>query len=91
VGEGSSLERLREEVREVTLEVIRLAGRRLALAREIGEIKRRRALPIEDLEVERELRRLVLKECQICGVDDRFGLKLLDLLTVEAKRVQGVR
>ncbi len=91
MGEEPSLEELRDEVREATLGMIRLAGRRLELARRIGEIKRKRGLPVEDPEVEGELRRLVLEECRARGVDGRLGLRLLDLLIDESKRVQGGR
>lgn len=85
----SSLDELREEIKKVTLEILRLAGERLSLAKRIGEIKRQKGLPIEDLEAEKELKYTVLKRCRACGVDDRFGLKLLNLLIDEAKRVQS--
>lgn len=85
----SNLDELREELKKVTLEILRLIGKRLSLARKIGEIKRQKGLPIEDLEAERDLRRIVLEKCRAYGVDDRFSLKLLNLLIDEAKRVQG--
>jgi len=89
MGEESNLDELREEIKKVTLKMLRLAGERLSLARKIGEIKRQKGLPIEDLEAERDLRRTVLEKCRIYGVDKRFSLKLLNLLIDEAKRVQS--
>ena len=88
MNEESNLDMLREEIKKVTVEIIRLTGKRLSLAKKIGEIKHQRNLPIEDLKVERELKRIVLEKCQTYNVDSRFGLRLLNLLIDEAKRVQ---
>jgi len=83
-----SLEKLREEIRQATVEIIRLAGERLSLAKKIGKLKREMGMPIEDMKAEEELRSLTLEKCQTYGVDHRFGLKLLSLLMDESKRVQ---
>jgi len=83
-----SLEELREEIRQATVGIIRLTGERLSLAKKIGKLKRETGMPIEDLKAEEELRRLVLEKCQAYGVDRRFGLKLLNLLIDESKKVQ---
>jgi len=83
-----TLEELREEIRQATVEIIRLVGERLSLAKKIGKLKRGMGMPIEDLKAEEELRRLVLEKCRAYGVDIRFGLKLLNLLIDESKRVQ---
>jgi len=83
-----SLEELREEIRQVTVEIIRLAGERLSLAKKIGKLKREMGMPIEDPKAEEELRRLILEKCQAYSVDSRFGLKLLSLLIDESKRIQ---
>ncbi len=86
--DGSNLGKLRNEIRDVTVEIMRLAGKRLLLARKLGEEKRRRGLPVEDLEVERELKQAVLEKCQEYGVERRFSIKLLNLLIDQAKQVQ---
>ena len=91
MGEESNLDTLRKEIREVTVEIMRLAGKRLALAERVGEIKSQRGLPIENFMVEEELKRAVLEKCQAYNIDRRFGLKLLNLLIDEAKRVQRKR
>ncbi|MEM2936819.1 MAG: chorismate mutase [Candidatus Bathyarchaeia archaeon] len=83
-----SLKELREEIRQATVEIIRLTGERLSLAKKIGRLKREMGMPIEDLKAEEELRSLTLEKCQAYGVDRRFGLKLLNLLIDESKRVQ---
>jgi chorismate mutase len=83
-----SLEELREDIRQATVEIIRLVGERLSLAKRIGRLKQEIGMPIEDLKAEEELRRLALKKCQAYGVDRHFCLKLLNLLIDESKRVQ---
>lgn len=89
MGEELNLDDLREEIRKITVDMLRLAGKRLSLAKRIGEIKRQKSLPMEDLKAEKELKHLVLEKCRAYGVDDRFGLKLLNLLIDEAKRAQS--
>jgi len=88
MSEESNLDMLREEIKKITIEIIRLTGKRLLLAKKIGEIKNQRNLPIEDLKVEKELNQVIIEKCQIYNVDRSFGLKLLNLLIDEAKRVQ---
>jgi len=82
------LDKLRNEIRDVTVEIMRLAGRRSLLARKLGEAKRRKGLPMEDLEVERELKQFVLEKCREYEVERRFSIKLLNLLIDQAKQVQ---
>ena len=88
MGEELNLDELREEIRKITVDMLRLAGKRLSLAKRIGEIKRQKGLPMEDLKAEKELKHLVLEKCRVYGVDERLGLKLLNLLIDEAKRAQ---
>lgn len=82
------LEDLRDEISKVTTEIIRLCGERFSLARKIGEIKAEIGLPIEDSEVEENLKQKVLETCHLFGVDTKFALKLLNLLLDESKQVQ---
>lgn len=84
----TKLDALREEVRQLTSEIIRLMGRRLALAREIGDVKRKLGLPVDNHNVERDLRDVVIEACKRNGVDEDFGLRILDLLIEEAKKFQ---
>ena len=86
--EEHDLDVLREEIKKITVEIIRLTGRRLSLAKKVGYIKNKRNLPIEDLKVERELKSIILEKCTRYDVNSRFGLELLNLLIDEAKRVQ---
>ncbi len=86
--DSSDLDKLRNEIRDVTVDIMQLAGRRLVLARKLGAEKRRRDLPVEDLEVERELKKTVLEKCREYGIEKRFSINLLNLLIDQAKQVQ---
>lgn len=83
------LEDLREEIRKVTAEIIKLCGKRFSLVERVGEIKLGKCLPIEDSDVEEELRQAVLENCRLYGVNSELGTRLLDLLLEESKRLQG--
>ncbi|MBS7624302.1 chorismate mutase [Candidatus Bathyarchaeota archaeon] len=86
--EQTSLRSLREEIARLTLEIIRLSGERLALARKIGEIKARMGMPVEDQTAENDLRMRVIDFSRKNGINEDFSLKLLELLIEESKRVQ---
>jgi chorismate mutase len=79
---------MRKEIRRVTLDIIGLCGKRVQLARQIGEIKAKKGMSIEDPEVEEELKSEVLKLCQARGLDKAFCVQLLKLLLDESKQVQ---
>jgi len=87
VGERA-LRALREEIAKVTLEIVRLCGRRFILAGRIGEVKAAMGLPLEDRRVEEGLRRMILEECKLLGLSEEFGTNLLNLLIEESKRIQ---
>ena len=87
--EKSSLDALRKESEDVLVEIMRLMGKRSSLARSIAETKMRQSLPIEDLEVERRLNRIVRQKCKAYGVDPNLGLRVLNLLIEESKNVQS--
>jgi len=88
LAERADLEDLRKEMARITLEITRLCGERLLLARKIGEAKSKMSIPIEDLKIEQELRIQALEICQSYGMDENFCLRLLGLLLDESKRVQ---
>jgi len=82
------LKDLRNKITKITLEIIRLSGERMALAKKIGEIKARNNMPIEDPLIEQELRSKVIDLSQKHNINVNFSLKLLNLLIEESKRVQ---
>lgn len=84
------LSELRQQVRELTVNVIKLSSERLRLASSISEEKRALSLPVEDPEVERSLKQhvvnLVLRgEIE---VDPEFALRLTNLLIEESIKLQ---
>lgn len=86
--EKPDIARLRREIERVTRQIISLTGRRFRLAKKIAEAKKRENLPVEEREVERNLREIVSRECGQNGVRLDFGLRLLNLLIEEAKRIE---
>ncbi|MCL4355440.1 MAG: aminotransferase class I/II-fold pyridoxal phosphate-dependent enzyme [Nitrososphaerota archaeon] len=85
------IDELRVKIAETTVEIIRLAGRRNNLAREVGRLKAIESIPIEDDAVEDSLLREVTEECDRAGVDRSAGLKMLALLLAESKKAQGIQ
>jgi chorismate mutase len=78
------LEVLRNEVKVVTEDIIKLLGKRLELTRKIGKIKASLGMAIIDPKVENELRKSVSALCKKNGVNELFGLLILDLLIKES-------
>lgn len=88
MSDKSAISELRKEITKVTLEIFRLCGERLQLAKKMGEVKVREDMPIESLEVEQKMRREVLDVCRTYGMDTGFCLRLLGLMLDESKRIQ---
>jgi len=88
LAEGQGIAELRKEITRVTLEIFRLCGERLQLAKQIGEAKARENMPIESFKVEERLRREVLDVCRTHGMDTGFCLRLLESILDESKRIQ---
>lgn len=83
-----ALEKLREEIREVDDQILKLVSKRLELVKKIGEIKRKRGLPIVDSNVEKEVIERALVSSREFGLDRDFTVKLVNLLIAEAVRLQ---
>ena len=84
----SKLKALREEVRDITKEIIKLASLRLSITKEIDVIKRSMNLPIIDYEAERDLKNSIINTCKKYHVDEQFGIRLLNILIDESVRMQ---
>ncbi len=82
------LDTLRDEIKNSTLEIIRLIGKRAALSEEVGIEKRNAGIPIVNQEVEKHLRAEVVNHCRNNGLDESFGLNLLNQLVNESIRIQ---
>jgi aspartate aminotransferase len=79
---------LRKEIEGITAEIFKLIGKRFALAQDIARAKREKSLPIDDVDVEKKLKEIVIKNCESYGVNLDFGLRLLNLLIEESKNIQ---
>ncbi len=83
-----SIDEMRKRIDRVTLEIFDLCGERLQLVKQIGEIKAREGIAIENAKIEQKLKVRVLMQCKKYGINEKFGSKLLQLLLEESKQVQ---
>jgi len=88
VQEKDSLEIARDEIRRLTEEIIGLLAERMRLVKQVIAIKEAKGLPVEDVNVERKLRRLVVEKSRDCGLDPSFSLKILNILLNESVSFQ---
>ncbi|MDQ4017948.1 MAG: chorismate mutase [Thermoproteota archaeon] len=86
---NEELDILRDKVRAVTTEIMRVVQQRIELARKIGEVKSRLAIDIKDEKVEHEIRMRVMLLAQEIGMSTEFALQLLNILLVESEHVQA--
>lgn len=85
---NEELDALREQVREVTVEILRDVQRRMELARRIGDVKGRLGIEVKDEKVENEIRSAVLNASDEIGMGRDFALRLLSILLAESESVQ---
>lgn len=78
------IERLREEIRAVTEEIIRGIAKRRRLAERLGEVKRALGLDPLDLSAESELRAQVANVARENGLDPEAAQRMLSLLIQDA-------
>ncbi|CAN5471548.1 aspartate aminotransferase [soil metagenome] len=82
------LEKLREDMRLVTADIIKLVQKRMSLAGEIGNIKNNLMMKIEDITVEQDIARYVNDLGKQVGLKTEFIGRLLNLLFLESIRIQ---
>jgi aspartate aminotransferase len=85
---NEELELLRENVRDVTTEIMRAVQQRLELARKIGEVKSKLGIDVKDEKVEHDIRMTVLLFAEEIGLSTEFALRLLNILLSESEHVQ---
>jgi|TARA_B100000315_G_scaffold141235_1_gene130248 aspartate aminotransferase len=79
---------IRSEIRQLTEEILHVIAKRVKLSQKIGYIKKNEGLPIEDISVERNLRKLVQEKSVHLGMNPKLGLRLMNLIVAESKSVQ---
>lgn len=90
MGKNDDLESLRHQVRDVTAQVMRNVHQRMALAKQIGEIKGRLGIDVKDEKVEHDIRVMVLSLADEIGMCRDFALQLLNILLAESEQVQAL-
>lgn len=85
------LERLRDDMRLVTADIIRLVQKRMSIASEIGNIKDNLMMKIEDISVEQDIARYVHELGTQIGLNNEFIGRLLNLLFLESINLQKVK
>jgi aspartate aminotransferase len=84
----NELDRMRNEVLEITKEILRLVAKRQSLCAEIGKLKQAKGLSIEDPSAERILREAITKEALALGIEKDFAQRLTTQLIEECIKVQ---
>lgn len=78
----------RDRIRSIDRKVIELLAERLRLAREVGEVKRAKGLPIRNYSVEAEAIQLARSAAAELGVDPQAAEEVISVLIAEAVRTQ---
>jgi aspartate aminotransferase len=82
------LEKLRDDMRLVTAEIIKLVHKRMNIASRIGNIKNNLMMEIEDISVEQDIARYVHDMGTQVGMNNEFIGRLLNLLFLESIKIQ---
>lgn len=86
--EATRLEELRQQIAALDEQLIRILGQRLALAAEIGEVKRRLGLPVLDPAREAEVVRRAAAAARDQGVDPELVRDVLWRLIAQSRGIQ---
>jgi len=85
------LEKLRDGMRIVTADIIKLVQKRMSIASEIGNIKDNLMMKIEDISVEQDIARNVNELGTQIGLNNEFIGRLLNLLFLESINIQKAK
>lgn len=85
------LEKLRDDMRIVTADIVKLVQKRMSIASEIGNIKDNLMMKIEDISVEQDIARYVHELGTQFGLNNEFIGKLLNLLLLESINIQKAK
>ena len=85
------LEKLRDGMRIVTADIIKLVQKRMSIASEIGDIKDNLMMKIEDISVEQDIARNVNELGTQIGLNNEFIGRFLNLLFLESINIQKAK
>jgi len=88
---GAELTEVREEIKKVTREILRLAAKRRELSSKISDIKSRLGMDVLDRRVEAELFNDALRFSEELGLDKDFTGRFISLLISESTKAQVER
>ena len=86
----SDIDKLRDQMDKITLEMIRLLKERVEISKEIGSIKNNLHLSITNEERENQLRTKVILLCKEMGFDEKIATMFLNFLLNESIKIQSV-
>ena len=82
------LDNLRTQIRDVTFDIIRQIQKRMEMSRQIGDIKKKLDMDIEDENVEQEIKNQVSVLSNKIGLDNEFTGKIINLILQESVKIQ---
>ncbi len=82
------LENLRRRIAEIDEKIISNISQRMALSASIGKIKAGNGLPIEDLDVEKEVIQRATRLATKAGLDEEFARSIFNLIIKQSKDTQ---
>lgn len=89
--EEDNINYLREEMRNITNNIIRLVQDRMEVAKKIGNIKHQLNIEIEDEKVENDIKKSVMELTKDIGMNVEFSGRLLNLLLLESVKLQNIQ
>ena len=85
----ADIDNLRNQMEEITLEMIGLLKKRTEIAKEIGQVKKSLGISVTDESREGDLRKKVLSLSKELQLDEKLASKYLNFLLNESVRVQS--
>jgi aspartate aminotransferase len=85
----SDIDKLRDKIDKITLDILKLLKERNDVAKEIGSLKNSLGLAVTNEERENQLRIKVLSLCKEIGLEDKKALTMLNFLLNESIKVQS--
>lgn len=84
------IEKLREEVRKVDKEIIKLIGKRLSITKKIGGKKKDKGIPLRDWKVEKEVIKNALEAAEEAGLSRELIKTIIQNIVTESKLQQEI-
>ena len=85
----SEIDKLRDQMDKITLDMIRLLKERIEISKQIGDLKNNLHLNITNEERENQLRAKVVSFCKEMGLDEKIATMFLNFLLNESIKIQS--